>query len=252
MLKIEINNTYNMNCLECMKYLSSNCIDLIVADFPYYKCVHDEWDNQWKTEKEYLDFVSDVLIGFNEIVKDTGNIIIYCSRQLEHKFKLILEDLLLTEQRTIIWSRKRDRNTTRGKTMSSGYEPILWYSKTNKRTYNNIKVPVTDAKLLKRKEYQPGGRLADGISLSDVWSDIPSLPHNSKEKVNHSTQKPLKLCDRVINVFSNEGDLVYIPFAGSGSEIVSCINNNRNYIATEINNYYVENLIKPRIKEVTI
>ena len=36
-----------------------------------------------------------------------------------------------------------------------------------------------------------------------------------------------------------EGDLVYIPFAGSGSEIVSCINNNRNYIATEINNDYI-------------
>ena len=241
-----------MNCIEYMKYLSSNCVDLIIADFPYYKCVDDEWDNQWNTEEEYLDFVRDVLINFNLILKDTGSIIIYSSRQLEHHFKLILEDLLLTEQRTIIWARKRDRNTTRGKTMSSGYEPILWYSKSDNRTYNNIKISVTDPKLLKRKEYQKGGRLADGISLSDVWSDIPSLPHNSKEKVNHSTQKPLKLCDRIINVFSNEGDLVYIPFGGSGSEIISCINNNRNYIATEINNDYIENLIKPRIEKLII
>ena len=247
---MKINKVYNMNCIEYMKRLPSNSIDLIIADFPYYKCVDDEWDNQWKSKESYIDFVKSVLTEMEDVIKDTGNIIIYSSRQLEHYFKFILEELDLIEQRTIIWSRKRDRNTTRGKTMSSGYEPILWYSKGNNRTYNNIKVPVTNEKLLKRKEYQKGGRLADGISLSDVWSDIPSLPHNAKEKVNHSTQKPLKLCDRIINVFSNENDLIYIPFAGSGSEIVSCINNNRNYIATEINNDYIENLIKVRIGEI--
>ena len=62
------------------------------------------------------------------------------------------------------------------------------------------------------------------------------------------TVKAQGLCDRIIKSSSKEGDLVYIPFAGSGSEIVSCINNNRNYIATELNNDYIEEIIKPRIK----
>ena len=66
----------------------------------------------------------------------------------------------------------------------------------------------------------------------------------------HTCQKPLSLSERLISIFSNEGDLVYIPFAGSGSEIVSCINNNRNYIATELNNDYIEDIIIPRIKEI--
>ena len=44
--------------------------------------------------------------------------------------------------------------------------------------------------------------------------------------------------------------MVYIPFAGSGSEIISCINNNRNYIATELNNDYIEEIIKPRIDKL--
>ena len=57
-------------------------------------------------------------------------------------------------------------------------------------------------------------------------------------------------CDRIINALSNENDLVYIPFAGSGSEIVSCIKNNRYYIATELNNDYIEEIIKPRIENV--
>jgi DNA modification methylase len=71
-----------------------------------------------------------------------------------------------------------------------------------------------------------------------------------KEYTKHPTQKPLSICDRIIQVHSNENDLVYIPFAGSGSEIVSCINNNRNYIATELNNDYIEEIIKPRINKI--
>ena len=47
-----------------------------------------------------------------------------------------------------------------------------------------------------------------------------------------------------------ENDLVYIPFAGSGSEIVSCINNNRNYIATETSKEYIEGIINKRIGEI--
>ena len=50
----------------------------------------------------------------------------------------------------------------------------------------------------------------------------------------------------VIQSSSNENDVVYIPFAGSGSEIVSCINNKRNWIATEINKEYIDDIINPR------
>ena len=64
-------------------------------------------------------------------------------------------------------------------------------------------------------------------------------------------QKPLEICNKIINLASNKGDLIYIPFAGSGSEIVSCINNNRNYIATELNKEYIDNIIIKRIKEIT-
>lgn len=43
---------------------------------------------------------------------------------------------------------------------------------------------------------------------------------------------------------------MYIPFAGSGSEIESCIRNNRNYVATELNDNYIKNIIIPRIKNI--
>lgn len=71
-----------------------------------------------------------------------------------------------------------------------------------------------------------------------------------RKKVNHPTQKPLSICNRIIKASSNEEQIVYIPFAGSGSEIVSCINNNRNYIATETNKDYIDNIIMKRIEEI--
>ena len=69
------------------------------------------------------------------------------------------------------------------------------------------------------------------------------------EYTNHPTQKPLSISERIIRVHSNENDLVYIPFAGSGSEIESCILNKRNWLATELNKEYIDDIIIPRINK---
>lgn len=81
--------------------------------------------------------------------------------------------------------------------------------------------------------------------VTDVWEFVPD-----KIRYGHKTQKPKDITDRIIKASSNEGSLVYIPFAGSGSEIVSCIENNRNYIATETNIEYIEKIIKQRINSI--
>jgi len=80
--------------------------------------------------------------------------------------------------------------------------------------------------------------------LTNVWNDINFYIKDRK----HPSEKPVDLSDRYIKIFSNENDLIYIPFAGSGSEIESCIKNNRNWIASEINKKYIKDIIEPRIK----
>lgn len=103
----------------------------------------------------------------------------------------------------------------------------------------NLPIPYSDVlKMFEKNRYV--FNLPTGIT--DVWEFTPD-----KVRYGHKTQKPQDITDRIINASSNEGDLVYIPFAGSGSEIVSCIKNNRNYIATETNNDYIEDIILPRI-----
>lgn len=81
--------------------------------------------------------------------------------------------------------------------------------------------------------------------VTDVWEFIPD-----KVRYGHKTQKPEVITDRIIKASSNENDLVYIPFAGSGSEITSCIKNNRNWIATETNNQYIEEIINKRVENL--
>ncbi|NFF75921.1 site-specific DNA-methyltransferase [Clostridium sporogenes] len=63
----------------------------------------------------------------------------------------------------------------------------------------------------------------------------------------HLTPKPVEMIQHILSTSSKKGDVVYIPFAGSGSDIVACIKNNRNYIATETNNTYIEKIIMPRV-----
>jgi DNA modification methylase len=150
-------------------------------------------------------------------------------------------DKYFTEKRIIIWSRKRAFNSSRGNALSSGYEPICYYTNGDKGTFNTIKIKPNTT----RKEYTEG-ILKDGITLSDVWDDISALPHNSKEKLNHPTQKPYKLIERLVLMLSNERDVILDNFAGSGTLGEVCINTLRDYILIEKDVEYFE-LIKHRL-----
>ena len=66
------------------------------------------------------------------------------------------------------------------------------------------------------------------------------MPHNAKEKVAHPTQKPIKLMERIISIFTNEGDTVLDFCMGSGSTGVACKNLNRNFIGIENNKNYFD------------
>ena len=83
----------------------------------------------------------------------------------------------------------------------------------------------------------------------DVWN-FPVLAGKrfANEKVDHPTQKPLSISNRIVKHFSNENDLVLVPFAGSGSECVAAFLNNRNYIGFEINDKYIP-IIEDRLLE---
>lgn len=80
-------------------------------------------------------------------------------------------------------------------------------------------------------------KVKDGYETSNVWKIDPSSDKN------HSAVFPISLCDKVINYYSFEGDLIFDPFAGSGSVGISAKKNNRYFFLTEINDNYFKILI---------
>lgn len=231
-----------------MKEKPSAIYTLIIADPPYNETIQIDWDNQWHNDSEYLDWLKARISEFSRLLTPDGNLILYCKRQFIPQIRAIC-DAVLTEQRMIIWVRRRNMDVTRGKTLASGYEPILWYSKSENYTFNSSEAKIPPEPHLKhRSEYQQGGRLEKGVGLTDAWTDIPALPHNSSEKTSHPTQKPLALATRIVKLFSPLNGTVYIPFAGSGTEIIACINLQRAWEATEISGKYV-GIIKQRMSK---
>jgi site-specific DNA-methyltransferase (adenine-specific) len=89
---------------------------------------------------------------------------------------------------------------------------------------------------------------ANGALPRDVIK-IPALAGGSgKERVNHPTQKPLLLCDKLIKSCKQTDGYVLVPFAGSGSECLAAKNNNLSYIGIEINPEYIS-LIHERLEQ---
>ena len=228
------------DCLKKLKELEDNSVDHIITDWPFFGVVKEDWDNQWKDLDEYLVWARRVIVEYKRVIKENGNIAIFTGRQYNRHISQILDEYF-TEKRIIIWSRKRAFNSSRGNALSSGYEPICYYTNGDRGVFNTIKIKPNTT----RKEYTEG-ILKDGISLSDVWDDISALPHNSKEKLKHPTQKPYKLIERLVLILSNEDDTILDNFAGSGTLGEVCINTNRKYILIEKEEEYFD-LIKNRL-----
>jgi len=73
----------------------------------------------------------------------------------------------------------------------------------------------------------------EGLPVRDVWDDISSIQNGEKTK--YATQKPVKLLERIVMLYTEKGDLCLDPFAGSGTLGRACKNLGRNFILFDIN-----------------
>lgn len=238
--KIEKNQVYEADCVDILKRLHSESVDLIIADPPYYH-MRGEFDFIFQSVQEYLDWCSVWAAECCRILKPTG--VFYCwgSSQMIDKLSVrVLDNLDWIKRNLIVWNYGTGRP---GKAIYRNEAEFLWYySKPfHEIRHDEIRIPY-HAGWEKDKRKNPKGK-----SCGNVW-EYPRIMPNYKESTRHPTQKPEKLAERIILASSMPEDLVFIPFAGSGSEIVQCMKHGRNFIATEINTSYVRDIIQPRIE----
>ena len=94
-------------------------------------------------------------------------------------------------------------------------------------------------------------RIARGIKGArsyDWFSDINLVKNVSKVDFNHPCPVPVELMERIIKLTSEEGDLIFDPFAGSGTTAIACMNTNRRFIGAEIDTLYFD-MANERIAE---
>jgi site-specific DNA-methyltransferase (adenine-specific) len=234
-------------------------IDLIIADPPYFK-IYGEFDFIWEDINEYIEWCKKWIEECNRILKPTGSFYLWGAIGYGNGYPLFkLADWMESKNkfRVINWITQRN---SRGRGSKKGYmsarEELIFAVKSNDFTWETA---YTEEKS-NRKDLGFDGkpRKNEYKRCSDVWIDIAEASQSSKERfklldgTSFPTVKSQKLCNRIINASSNKGDLVYIPFAGSGSEIESCIKNKRDYIATEINKNYIDEIIIPRINNILL
>ena len=88
----------------------------------------------------------------------------------------------------------------------------------------------------------------DGQAVHTIWTDIPPVNSQAKERVGYPTQKPLALLERIIKASSNEGDMVLDPFCGCATACVAANRLGRKWVGIDISPKAVE-LVNMRLQQ---
>lgn len=239
------------DCLEKMRDIPDNSIDMILTDLPY-GLTRAKWDS----EINLKSFWNNV----RRITKNESGIILTSSQPFTSV--LIISNLDLFKYETI-WEKSRGSNFIHSKFRPiKTHENILIFSKSpsaynksnNKMTYN--------PQMLDSKPYDKGIVQNDSLFLQGQYKFFSgknesgkryprsvvyfSSDSDGKDRGLHPTQKPVKLFEYLIKTYTNENDLVLDCCAGSGTTAIACINTKRNYICIEKDEKYFE-IMKNRI-----
>jgi len=257
-----INTLLHGDCLEEMKKIEKNSIDLIYLDPPFFtqksytlsnkeRTKEFSFDDIWGTNRDYAIFLEERISIMRELLKDSGSIFVHCDKSAEHIVRAILDKVFGKEhfQSEIIWTYKRWSNSKKG--LLPAHQNIYFYSKTKDFKFNKIYTAYSETtnidQILQRRTRDKDNKSVydldkngnpkpsdkkKGVPLSDVW-DIPYLNPKAKERVGYPTQKPLLLLERIVKLCSNEGDIILDPFCGSGTTCVASKLLNRHYIGID-------------------
>ena len=151
-LKIDLkkNSVVVGDCLEWLKFIPSNSIDMCYIDPPFFSNKNYEiiWGNgyelrsfgdRWKGGiKSYIVWMEERVKEIHRVLKDTGSIFLHCDWRASHRLRVILDDIFGEKNflNEIIWT--YNRWTTKSKTFQKIHDNIFWYSKSRNYKFNTL------------------------------------------------------------------------------------------------------------------
>ena len=222
----------NGNCLDTLKNIPNESIDLIVTDPPYPTTSRGNAGNSGGMLQKDINKKGKVFTHNNINCKEYAPEFYRLLKDGSHCYVMTnhinLIDMLNTFTdvgfhfiKSLIWNKG---NKIMGQYYMSQYEYILFFRKGKGKKINNC-------------------------GTSDILSISNKKTKDKDGKNIHDTEKPVELMEVLVNNSSQENELVLDPFMGVGSTGIACIKNKRNFIGIEIDENYF-NIAKNRIEEI--
>jgi len=219
----------SLDAADALSRLDVASVDLIYVDPPFltnrdFGAFSDKWDSM----DAYVEFLRQVSTLSRTSMRDTGNFVIHVDPRTSHYVKVMLDSVFGPHhfRNEVIWNYASGGASKRH--LSKKHDTLLWYTRTDQYKFNVLREPYKTPKVDGRAGFHPEGRM-----LTDVW-EISFISTTSKERTGYPTQKPLKLIDRVIQVWTDPGDLVVDPFCGSGTTAAAAAALGRRYAISDI------------------
>ncbi|MDR2643182.1 MAG: site-specific DNA-methyltransferase [Planctomycetaceae bacterium] len=240
---IQIDKVYNADMFELISEIDDDVFDLIICDGPY-----GVTSNEWDRVSGIQGFNLNLIRLFSAKLKNGGTLYLFgkpdCIDFIDYRPYLKLRS-------KIVWY--QPSRLAQGRlNYTNNYDVICYFIKGLKpAAYNLDAIRVSqlvelDHRLrcervpsVKNGQFGKTKFNTKGKNPGDVWGDIKQLTYKSKELVNrealNTIQKPESLIERLIKASSNTGDLVFDPFAGTGTVPVVCQKLGRHFIGIEKN-----------------
>ncbi len=240
--ELPLNRILSGDCIEIMKSLPAESVDLIFADPPYnlqlrgelhrpdnsrVDAVDDHWD-QFASFAAYDRFSQEWLAEARRLLKPDGAIWVIGSYHNVFRLGAVLQNTGYWILNDVVWRKSNPMPNFRGKRLTNAHETLIWASKSDasKYTFN----------------YEALKALNDGVQMRSDWvlpicTGHERLKDDNGDKA-HPTQKPESLLHRVLVGTTNPGDVVLDPFFGTGTTGAVAKKLGRDFIGIEREDAY--------------
>ncbi|MCC6006290.1 MAG: site-specific DNA-methyltransferase [Rhodobacteraceae bacterium] len=225
------------DCVEQMRALPAESVDLIFADPPYnlqlrgelhrpdnslVDAVDDAWD-QFDSFAAYDSFSRAWLAEARRLLKPDGAIWVIGSYHNIFRLGTALQDAGFWLLNDVIWRKSNPMPNFRGKRLTNAHETLIWAARSEKARYTF--------------NYEAMKALNEGVQMRSDWT-IPLCTGHERLKDEagakaHPTQKPEALLHRLLVATTNPGDVVLDPFFGTGTTGAVARMLGRHYIGIE-------------------
>ena len=250
-----INNIIQADIEQALKDIPNNVFDLIITSPPYFNR-RDDCYNVKETEQDYIDWLYNVSSLLMTKLKPTGSLIVNVKDGVKNKRRMLYSFEYVLKMRqfyneTFIWHKTNPFPTGNKKRLKDGFEYCYHFVRSDNYKFfpNNILVPANEKWLkdnLKRKNKgEHNVTNNSGLNMSKRTtnemvrpSNVVSMPCSSLNLA-HPAVFPLDLPKHFIKLMTEEGDLVFDPFMGSGTTALAARDLNRNYCGVEQQESYI-------------